>query len=88
MIDFVIKKNGARGNLDLKVTSPLGRATDVPLQIIDPDRYGVKYVATDIGLYKFVIKFNGVLLPKSPFSVVCVDDDDLLNTTRNSNSML
>lgn len=92
IIDFVIKKNGARGNIDLKVMSPLGRATDIPLQILDPDRFGVKFEANEIGLYKIFIKFNGVALPKSPYSVVCVDDDDLIglttSTSTRDNSML
>lgn len=84
IIDFVIKKNCARGNIDLKVISPVGRSTDIPLQILDPDRFGVKFIANDIGLYNILIKFNGVALPKSPYSVVCVDDDDLISPTSTS----
>lgn len=46
--------------------TPSGKLSELPLQILDPNRLGARVLPTEIGIYKIHIKLNAVELPQSP----------------------
>uniref|UniRef100_A0A1A9UTH3 Filamin n=1 Tax=Glossina austeni TaxID=7395 RepID=A0A1A9UTH3_GLOAU len=76
-ITFIIKRNGVKGNFEVKLESPSGRIIYVPLKINDPERFEVKFLITEAGLYKVHIKCNSVLLPKSPYILVSITGTEM-----------
>lgn len=55
----------------------------MPLQILDPDRFAIKFFPKDSGLYQIHIRLNGVEIPSSPFITFAVqnDEENLIETT-------
>ncbi|KRG02041.1 filamin-B isoform X1 [Drosophila mojavensis] len=72
-ISFVIKRNGVKGNFDVRLETPSGQH-GAPLQLtqLDPERFQVECQLTQAGLYKVHIKCNSVPLPKSPYIIVTI----------------
>ncbi|XP_077282672.1 filamin A protein cher isoform X3 [Temnothorax americanus] len=66
---FLVRKNGAKGELDAKIVSPSGIQDDCFIQNIDGDTYSVRFMPTDNGIHLIHIKFNGVHIPGSPYRV-------------------
>ncbi|XP_066255181.1 filamin-A isoform X3 [Euwallacea similis] len=66
---FIIRRNGAKGNLDAKIIGPSGHEDDCFVQIIDTEEYSVRFMPHENGIHKIHAKFNGVHIPGSPFSV-------------------
>ncbi|CAH1121501.1 unnamed protein product [Ceutorhynchus assimilis] len=66
---FIIRRNGAKGDLDAKIVSPSGHEDDCFVQIIDMEEYSVRFMPRENGIHKIHAKFNGVHIPGSPFSV-------------------
>ncbi|KAL1493038.1 hypothetical protein ABEB36_011179 [Hypothenemus hampei] len=66
---FIVRRNGAKGDLDAKIISPSGHEDDCFLQIIDMEEYSVRFMPRENGIHKIHVKFNGVHIPGSPFSV-------------------
>ncbi|XP_063928955.1 filamin-A isoform X2 [Zophobas morio] len=66
---FIVRRNGAKGNLDAKIIGPSGNEDDCFVQIIDMEEYSVRFMPRENGIHKIHAKFNGVHIPGSPFSV-------------------
>ncbi|XP_048517320.1 filamin-A isoform X3 [Dendroctonus ponderosae] len=66
---FIVRRNGAKGDLDAKIISPSGHEDDCFVQIIDMEEYSVRFMPRENGIHKIHAKFNGVHIPGSPFSV-------------------
>ncbi|XP_025412899.1 filamin-A isoform X2 [Sipha flava] len=64
---FMVRKNGAVGQLDAKVVSPSGTEDDCFIQSIDQDMYSVRFMPRDNGVHNIHVKFNGVHIPGSPY---------------------
>lgn len=63
---FIVEKNGARGELDAKIVSPFNTADDCFIQAIDQDQYSVRFMPRENGIHSIHVKFNGVHIPGSP----------------------
>ncbi|XP_073814789.1 filamin-A [Musca autumnalis] len=81
-VNFIIKRNGVKGNFEVKLENPSGHQIFVPLKIIDPERFEVSFSLVEAGLYKVHIKCNSVTLPKSPFIIVAISGFDLEPKTK------
>lgn len=72
-VRFVIKRNGVKGNFDVRLESPSGQhGPALRLEQLNPERFQVQCHLTQAGLYKVHIKCNSVSLPKSPFIIVTI----------------
>ncbi|XP_066588237.1 filamin-A isoform X2 [Prorops nasuta] len=66
---FLVRKNGAKGELDAKIVSPSGIEDDCFIQSIDSDTYSVRFMARENGIHNIHLKFNGVHINGSPYRV-------------------
>ncbi|KAG7210743.1 hypothetical protein KM043_012240 [Ampulex compressa] len=66
---FLVRKNGAKGELDAKIVSPSGVEDDCFIQSIDSDTYSVRFMARENGIHNIHIKFNGVHISGSPYRI-------------------
>ncbi|XP_050314750.1 filamin-A isoform X2 [Anthonomus grandis grandis] len=66
---FIVRRNGAKGDLDAKIISPSGHEDDCFVQKIDMEEDSVRFMPRENGIHKIHAKFNGVHIPGSPFSV-------------------
>ncbi|XP_011868573.1 PREDICTED: filamin-A isoform X2 [Vollenhovia emeryi] len=66
---FLVRKNGAKGELDAKIVSPSGAQDDCFIQNIDGDTYSVRFMPTENGIHQIHMKFNGVHITNSPYRV-------------------
>ncbi|XP_012277113.1 filamin-A isoform X2 [Orussus abietinus] len=66
---FLVRKNGAKGELDAKIVSPSGTEDDCFIQSIDSDTYSVRFLARENGIHNIHVKFNGVHINGSPFRI-------------------
>ncbi|XP_008201955.1 filamin-A isoform X1 [Nasonia vitripennis] len=66
---FLVRKNGAKGELDGKIVSPSGIEDDCFIQSIDSEEYSVRFMPRENGIHNIHIKFNGVHINGSPFRV-------------------
>ncbi|XP_025833644.1 filamin-A isoform X1 [Agrilus planipennis] len=66
---FIVRKNGAKGDLDAKIVGPSGHEDDCFIQLIDMDEYSVRFMPRENGIHKIHCKFNGVHIPGSPFGI-------------------
>ncbi|XP_058791414.1 filamin-A isoform X2 [Phymastichus coffea] len=66
---FLVRKNGASGELDGKIVSPSGIEDDCFIQSIDSEEYSVRFMARENGIHNIYLKFNGVHINGSPFRV-------------------
>ncbi|KAH8382492.1 hypothetical protein KR009_003887 [Drosophila setifemur] len=73
-LSFVIKRNGVKGNFEVRVESPNGQPIQpVQQQQVDPERFQIDcQLEAGAGLYKVHIKCNSVTLPRSPFIIVAI----------------
>jgi filamin len=72
---FLVRKNGAKGELDAKIVSPSGIEDDCFIQSIDADTYSVRFMPRDNGIHNIHVKFNGVHIPGSPFRIKVGKED-------------
>ncbi|PIO31737.1 Filamin-A [Aquarana catesbeiana] len=66
---FAVSLNGAKGVLDAKVHSPSGALEECWVTEIDEDKYAVRFIPRENGLYLVDVKFNGSHIPGSPFKI-------------------
>ncbi|XP_030049986.1 filamin-A isoform X2 [Microcaecilia unicolor] len=66
---FAVSLNGAKGVLDAKVHSPSGALEECYVTEIDEDKYAVRFIPHENGLYVIDVKFNGSHIPGSPFKI-------------------
>ncbi|XP_041430934.1 filamin-A isoform X1 [Xenopus laevis] len=66
---FAVSLNGAKGVLDAKVHSPSGALEECCVTEIDEDKYAVRFIPRENGLYIVDVKFNGSHIPGSPFKI-------------------
>ncbi|XP_055698008.1 filamin-A isoform X5 [Phlebotomus papatasi] len=66
---FIVRKNGAKGELDAKVIAPSNQSDDCFIQLIDQDTYSVRFYPRENGIHAIHCKFNGVHIPGSPFRI-------------------
>ncbi|XP_058873200.1 filamin-A-like [Acipenser ruthenus] len=66
---FAVSLNGAKGVIDAKVHSPSGALEKCCVTEIDEDKYAVRFIPHENGLYLIDVKFNGSRIPGSPFKV-------------------
>lgn len=74
-VTFTINMNGAKGNLDGKVIAPSGTEDDCFLSKIDDDQWALRYIPRENGVHRIHVRFNGVHIPESPFSMRIGHDD-------------
>lgn len=67
--------NGAKGNMDGKVIAPSGTEDDAFLSKIDDDQWAFRFIPRENGVHRLHIRFNGVHIPESPFSMRIGRDD-------------
>jgi len=60
---FLVRKNGAKGQLDAKLVSPSGIQDDCFLDTVDFDSYSVRFMPKENGINNVHIKCNGVHIP-------------------------
>ncbi|CAG5037509.1 unnamed protein product [Parnassius apollo] len=72
---FYIRLNGAKGSLDARVISPLGKTDDCFIQNIDGDQYSIRFMPHENGVHNINVKFNGVHIPASPLRIKVGKDD-------------
>ncbi|KAG5671669.1 hypothetical protein PVAND_001857 [Polypedilum vanderplanki] len=72
---FIVRKNGAVGNLDAKVVAPSNTEDDCFIQLMDPDNYSVRFYPRENGIHAIHTKFNGVHINGSPFRIKVGKDD-------------
>ncbi|XP_017847553.1 filamin-A isoform X2 [Drosophila busckii] len=66
---FMVRKNGAKGELDAKIVAPSGTDDDCFIQVIDGEMYSVRFYPRENGIHAIHVKFNGVHIPDSPFRI-------------------
>ncbi|XP_044843971.1 filamin-A-like [Mauremys mutica] len=66
---FAVSLNGAKGALDAKVHSPSGALEECHVTEIDEDKYAVRFIPRENGLYSIDVKFNSTHIPGSPFKI-------------------
>ncbi|XP_014853704.1 PREDICTED: filamin-A-like isoform X1 [Poecilia mexicana] len=66
---FAVSLNGAKGVIDAKVHSPSGALEQCCVTEIDQDKYAVRFIPRENGLYLIDVKFNGSHIPGSPFKI-------------------
>ncbi|XP_069501558.1 filamin-A isoform X4 [Ambystoma mexicanum] len=66
---FAVSLNGAKGVIDAKVHSPSGALEECYVTEIDEDKYAVRFIPRENGLYVIDVKFNGSHIPGSPFKI-------------------
>ncbi|TRZ05133.1 hypothetical protein HGM15179_021974, partial [Zosterops borbonicus] len=66
---FAVSLNGARGALDAKVHSPSGALEECHISEVTPDKYAVRFIPRENGVYSIDVKFEGSPIPGSPFKV-------------------
>lgn len=74
-VTFTINMNGAKGNLDGKVIAPSGGEDDCFLSKIDDDQWALRFIPRENGVHRIYVRFNGVHIPESPFSMRIGHDD-------------
>jgi filamin len=72
---FIVRKNGAVGELDAKVVAPSLIEDDCFIQLMDPDNYSVRFYPRENGIHAIHVKFNGVHIPGSPFRIKVGKED-------------
>ncbi|KAJ8396992.1 hypothetical protein AAFF_G00010460 [Aldrovandia affinis] len=73
LVSFSVSLSGASGTINAKVHSPSGAQENCCVSQIDEDKYAIRFVPQENGLYIIDVKFNGSHVPCSPFKV-CVGD--------------
>lgn len=68
-VTFTLNMNGAKGNMDGKVVAPSGTEDDAFMSKIDDDQWALRFIPRENGVHRIHIKFNGVHIPESPFSM-------------------
>ncbi|XP_062316362.1 filamin-A isoform X1 [Osmerus eperlanus] len=66
---FAVSLNGAKGVIDAKVHSPSGALEECVVTEIDQDKYAVRFIPRENGLYLIDVKFNSSHIPGSPFKI-------------------
>ncbi|XP_059813594.1 filamin-A-like [Hypanus sabinus] len=66
---FAVCLNGAKGMIDAKVHSPSGALEECCVSEIDEDKYAVRFIPRENGIYLIDVKFNGSHIPGSPFKI-------------------
>uniref|UniRef100_A0A2K5QSS3 Filamin A n=1 Tax=Cebus imitator TaxID=2715852 RepID=A0A2K5QSS3_CEBIM len=66
---FAVSLNGAKGVIDAKVHSPSGALEECYVTEIDQDKYAVRFIPRENGIYLIDVKFNGTHIPGSPFKI-------------------
>ncbi|KAJ6639385.1 Filamin-A, partial [Pseudolycoriella hygida] len=66
---FLVRKNGAKGELDAKIVAPSNTEDDCFIQAIDQDEYSVRFYPRENGIHIIHVKFNGVHITGSPFRI-------------------
>ncbi|KAM9510776.1 LOW QUALITY PROTEIN: filamin-A-like [Guaruba guarouba] len=66
---FAVSLNGAKGALDAKVHSPSGALEECHITEVTEDKYAVRFIPRENGVYSIDVKFEGSHIPGSPFKV-------------------
>ncbi|XP_074991022.1 filamin-A isoform X1 [Calonectris borealis] len=66
---FAVSLNGAKGVLDAKVHSPSGALEECHITEVTEDKYAVRFIPRENGVYSIDVKFEGSHIPGSPFKV-------------------
>ncbi|XP_032533598.1 filamin-B-like, partial [Chiroxiphia lanceolata] len=66
---FAVSLNGAKGALDAKVHSPSGAVEECHISEVTEDKYAVRFIPRENGVYSIDVKFEGSHIPGSPFKV-------------------
>lgn len=72
-VEFIIQKNNGKGSIEVKLLSPSGRHSEIPLRIIDFDRLAVRFKVEEIGDHYIHVKYNGKTIANSPFPLVVLE---------------
>lgn len=78
-VEFVIQRNGSKGEVSVKLLTPSGSYKDILVRIIDVDRLAVRFAIDEAGDHYVHVKYNGIPIPNSPFPISVVEQRDLRN---------
>jgi len=66
---FLVRKNGAKGDIDAKIVSPSNSEDDCFVQAIDSEETSVRFYPREEGIHSIHVKLNGIHIPGSPYYV-------------------
>ena len=69
-VTFSLQMNGASGQIKGHVNTPSGTEEDVFVTELDEDRYALRFMPRENGVYYVTIKFNEVHIPGSPLAML------------------
>lgn len=72
-MEFVIQKHGNSGSIEARLECPNGFLRDIPLRILDPDRFAVRFSVDEAGDHYVHVMLNAVEIPNSPFQLLVYD---------------
>ena len=67
---FSLDMGGARGELKAHVNTPSGADEDVYITEIDEEKYALRFMPKENGVYYVHIKFNEAHIPHSPLAML------------------
>jgi len=67
---FNLQMNGAHGDVKAHVDTPAGTEDDVFVTELDDERYAVRFMPHENGVYYVHIKFNEAHIPGSPIPIL------------------
>lgn len=77
-IEFVLQKNGTSGCIEVNLETESGFVREIPLRILDFDRYAIRFTVTEPGDHLVHIRYNSQSIPNSPFRLRVCDFDNAL----------
>lgn len=67
-IEFVLQRNGTTGCIEVNLQDEsTGLLREIPLRILDFDRYAIRFVVNQVGDHLVHINYNSDPIPNSPF---------------------
>ncbi|KAL5283098.1 cher family protein [Megaselia abdita] len=66
---FIVRTNGAKGEIDAKIVAPSGAEDDCFIQKIDAEMYSVRFYPRENGIHAIHVKLSGVHIPGSPYKI-------------------
>lgn len=77
-VEFIVQKNNGKGDIEVRLLSPTGRMSEIPLRIIDFDRLAVRFKVEEIGDHYVHVKYTGKPIVNSPFPLVVEEQTPLV----------
>lgn len=66
---FIVRTNGAKGEIDAKIVAPSAAEDDCFIQKIDSEMYSIRFYPRETGIHAIHVKLSGVHIPGSPYKI-------------------